>query len=250
MTAPPTGLRSRIDDAMRRFDARNRRERLMLIGAALAVAFFVVDAVALGPALKTWRAAVRQQHAAQTAAAAQAVESSRREVERVQLLRARQSELDSWRRRVREGEDALRAHQSALVGPEQMVALLEQMLAQRGQIRLRSMQTLARTDLLPPEGHAAATGPAAAASAVSTPARSVSPGAAETAASAGMLYRHGVELTVEGSFAELLDYVRALEAMPQRVLWGKVAFKVEQYPKASLTLRLYTVSRERHWLEI
>ena len=38
--------------------------------------------------------------------------------------------------------------------------------------------------------------------------------------------------------------------MPQRVLWGGISLKVEQHPKAVLTLRLYTISRDRHWLEI
>jgi MSHA biogenesis protein MshJ len=64
------------------------------------------------------------------------------------------------------------------------------------------------------------------------------------------LYRHGVELQLEGSYADLLDYLKTLEAMPQRVLWGGISLKVEQHPKAVLTLRLYTISRDRHWLEI
>jgi MSHA biogenesis protein MshJ len=41
-----------------------------------------------------------------------------------------------------------------------------------------------------------------------------------------------------------------MEALPQRVLWGSVSLKVEQHPKSVLTLRVYTISRERHWLEI
>ena len=64
------------------------------------------------------------------------------------------------------------------------------------------------------------------------------------------LYRHGVELVLEGGYADLLSYLRAGEALPQRVLWGSVSLKVEQHPKSVLTLRVYTISRERHWLEI
>ena len=64
------------------------------------------------------------------------------------------------------------------------------------------------------------------------------------------MYRHGVELTVEGSYADLLAYVRAIEAMPQRVLWAGMQLKVEQHPKVLLSLRLYTLSLDRSWLEI
>ena len=47
-----------------------------------------------------------------------------------------------------------------------------------------------------------------------------------------------------------VSYLQAMEALPQRVLWGSVSLKVEQHPKSVLTLRVYTISRERHWLEI
>lgn len=252
---------------VRRFDERPQRERLLLAGAALALAYFAVDATLLTPAFKAWQTATRQQHAAQMAQLGRQAELAQREAEQLTQTRQRQTELDHWRRRVREGEEALQAQQSALVGPERMLALLDQVLAQHGQVRLRSMQSLGRVDVLQGEAArvAAASSPAAgtnagAASMPSTARAASQPGPREGAPAAPRagaaddaqvtLYRHGVELTLEGSFAELLDYLRALQAMPQRVLWGKLSFKVEQHPKATLTLRLYTLSRDRHWLEI
>ena len=103
-------------------------------------------------------------------------------------------------------------------------------------------QTLGRSDLLAPAGNAdsgaaAAANPAGAAGAAANDSR---PG----------LYRHGVELVLEGGYADLLSYLRAMEALPQRVLWGSVSLKVAQHPTSVLTLRVYTISRERHWLEI
>ena len=137
-----------------------------------------------------------------------------------------------WRERVRMGDAALRDFGGTLVKAADMLPVLDGMLSQAGGLKLRSMQSLGRTELVA----------AAAAGAASAP--KVKDG--NTAA----LYRHGVELTVEGSFADLLTYLRALEAMPQRVLWGGMQLKVEQHPKAVLTLRLYTLSLDRSWLEI
>jgi MSHA biogenesis protein MshJ len=100
---------------------------------------------------------------------------------------------------------------------------------------------------------AAAAASAAAAAGVAAPEAASAASAPADAAQqpAGpVLYRHGVELTVDGSYADLLTYLKALEAMPQRVLWGGVQLKVEQHPKATLTLRLYTLSLSRTWLEI
>jgi MSHA biogenesis protein MshJ len=119
-----------------------------------------------------------------------------------------------------------------------MLPLLDHMLAQSGGLHLRNMQSLARTELS--NAAAVAVAPGAAASAP----------AAASAEAGPVLYRHGVELTVEGSYADLLAYLNALEAMPQRVLWGGVQMKVAQYPKALLTLRLYTLSMDRGWLEL
>ncbi len=35
---------------------------------------------------------------------------------------------------------------------------------------------------------------------------------------------------LEGGYADLLGYLKAMEALPQRVLWGAVSLKVEQHP--------------------
>ena len=59
-----------------------------------------------------------------------------------------------------------------------------------------------------------------------------------------------MELVLEGGYADLLGYLKAMEALPQRVLWGAINLKVEQHPRSVLTLRVYTLSRDRAWLEI
>jgi MSHA biogenesis protein MshJ len=76
------------------------------------------------------------------------------------------------------------------------------------------------------------------------------PAAAAASATGPTLYRHGVELSVEGSYADLLSYLQALEALPQQLLWGNLELKVEQYPRVVLTLRLYTLSLASAWVEL
>ena len=218
--------------AQRAFDGRVRRERLLLIGAAIAVGVMAIDHVWLTPAFNAWKA-TRARHAL----AADAMQRLNQDIsERGAQLRANeqqlQRELVLWREKVQQGDAELRAFGTSLVNAADMLPVLDHMLAQVGGLRVRSMQSLARTEL-------ATAGPAAAGA--SMPSK---------ADSGPALYRHGVELTVEGSYADLLAYLRALEAMPQRLLWGGVQMKVEQYPKVVLTLRLYTLSMNRGWLEL
>jgi MSHA biogenesis protein MshJ len=231
----------------RRFDQRRQRERLLLIAAAAALALVLADSLWLGAALKNFRAARSQQQLAQTTLQGLQAEVARLRSQDSRQAQARQSELSGWRQRVREGEAALRQHEDTLVGPDRMIGLLEHLLARHGQVRVRALRSLGRSDLLAPVGNTTAV---AAASPPTNPAGVArSAGAADNETPTG-LYRHGVELVLEGSFADLLSYLQAMEALPQRVLWGSMSLKVEQHPKSVLTLRVYTISRERHWLEI
>ena len=64
------------------------------------------------------------------------------------------------------------------------------------------------------------------------------------------IYTHGVELTVQGGYLELLQYLSQLEKLPWRMFWGKVEMNTEAYPKVTLTLTLYTLSLDKAWLAV
>jgi MSHA biogenesis protein MshJ len=59
------------------------------------------------------------------------------------------------------------------------------------------------------------------------------------------LYRHGLELTLRGSYVDLTQYLTDLEKMPARLLWGTVELQVEQYPDVRLTLQVHTLTTQR-----
>jgi MSHA biogenesis protein MshJ len=235
-TAALAQLATRGRVLLRRFNQRNQRERLLLIGAAAAVVLMLADALWLTPALAAFKTGRSAQAAALQQQQGLQADIAQLQTQGAAQVRQQQAELQQWRQRLRDGDAALRSHEDSLVGPERMRDLLEQLLARHGEVRLRALRSLGRSDLLAP---GAAAAPTAAASAAPT-------GADAT----GGLYRHGVELVLEGSYGDLLGYLQAMEALPQRVLWGAVTLKVEQHPKAVLTLRVYTLSRDRAWLEI
>lgn len=64
------------------------------------------------------------------------------------------------------------------------------------------------------------------------------------------LFRHGLELTVSGSYADLYEYLRTLERLPTQLYWGNVELSVAEYPSVTLKLTLYTVSFDRAWLVV
>lgn len=236
-TTPGTRWRA----LQRRFDQRNGRERALLIAAAVALMLMAADALWLSPALTAFKAARAQQLQVQRALTGLQADTQQLQARGSSQARAQQAELALWRQRVRDGDSALRRHEDALVGPDRMVELLEHWLARHGEVRVRAMRSLGRSDLL----GAAAPAPTPAANATNA-----APAVRSADTPTPTLYRHGVELELEGGFADLLGYLQAMESLPQRVLWGSVHLKVEQHPRSVLTLRVYTLSRDRHWLEI
>lgn len=254
---------------LRAFHQRSERERVMLIGAAAALALLAADWLWLGPAQARWQAARAERQAADQSLTELQEQISRLGGQGRQQMRQREAAMAQARQQLRDGETALRQHEDSLVGPDRMLGLLEQLIEHQGALRVRALRSLGRTDVLAGPTGAGSAGTAAlpatavAAAEAASSARAAlaavtgtsqaatrEPQPATADAGASGLYRHGVELELEGSYGELLAYLRAIEALPQRVLWGGVALKVVQHPTAVMTLRVYTLSRERHWLEI
>jgi MSHA biogenesis protein MshJ len=72
----------------------------------------------------------------------------------------------------------------------------------------------------------------------------------ETRQSADAVYKHGVEIVVQGSYPDMVDYLTDLESMPWQLFWANAKLNVDSYPKSSLTLTLFTLSLDKKWLHI
>lgn len=238
-------LRQRGFDLTRRFDARPQRERMAIVLAATALLLLVADRVWLTPAFSAFSSASQALAAARTEQQALADEAERRRVQGDANRRALDADIAQWRQRTSQGAQALADTQAGLIGPDRMVALLEQMLPRQGSVKVVGLTTLAPQDARTPIGAAARPTsttptplPAAAASAV-------------PAVDGAPLYRHGVEITVEGSYGDLMAWLFSLENLPgPRLLWGGVKLNVDQHPTVRLSLTVYTLSLDRAWLEL
>jgi MSHA biogenesis protein MshJ len=66
----------------------------------------------------------------------------------------------------------------------------------------------------------------------------------------GGMYRHGIELSVKGTYAELYEYLRALEKVPNQIYWARAELSVEAHPTLVLKLTVHTLSFDRAWLVV
>lgn len=138
------------------------------------------------------------------------------------------------RQQLNEGDNYLKSLRDKLVPPEKMGDLLELALSQNGRLQLVALETLAQTPLVETS--------------------SVLPaGSAVTLKPADpkmVVYKHGVKLTVRGNYADVLQYMEALETLPMQMFWGSTKMSVVQYPSVEMTFILYTLSLDTIWLQI
>ena len=214
-TPIPSGAAARWQSLDRRYQALNKRERALVVLCCTVVLGMALDGLWLTPAWKGWQQA--RQLRQQSAQTLQALDTSIATLAQRKELDSRQMQAELAALQARSTQADAEGRTSDLVGPAEMLPLLEQLLGRHAGLQLRSLQSLGRVPL----GQGAPT-----------------------------LYRHGVELTVEGRYTDLLAYLRTLEASPQRLLWGSLQLKVLQHPQVLLTLHLHTLSTDAHWVEI
>jgi len=65
-----------------------------------------------------------------------------------------------------------------------------------------------------------------------------------------VLYRHRLELDLQGSFPALLGYLEAIEAKPWQLFWDEISIETDNYPQLEIRLRVHTLSDKKEWLNV
>ena len=212
-----------------KFEALNPRERWMVACALLAVVYAVINMLLLSPVLERQKTLTSELEANQSQI--QGLNQQISEFSRQPVIdpdaqnKQRIAELQS---RLQLLETRLNHLQTTLINPDKMPELLRSLLKKNGNLKLIELKTLPVKGLL--ESSAENT---------------------EQAAKQDVpVFRHGVEITIEGRYLDLLEYVTELEKMPWHVLWSKAGLNAEHYPDSQLTLTVYTLSLDKTWLSI
>lgn len=215
-------MRNLLKQYAERVDHASLRERVLVFLATALILVYVLNAVLITP--------VRDEQRRLTVSIAQ----NERELRTIQgelqrLVRARASDPDV---RNRERAAVLRAEIADLDGriaeeqrrfttPQRMRDVLEEMLQREKRLRLIDLKTLPVADMSASQGQAGR-----------------------------RVFRHGVELTLAGSYLDLHAYLAALEGLSTQLYWGRAEMSVAQYPVATLKLTVYTLSFDQAWLVV
>lgn len=217
-----------------RYDALQLRERWLVAAALFGGIALIGYSAFIDPAMTRARLAERstvdqRAQLANVQAQMAALQSPDQDPEV-----AARAELASLKTQLGALVERMAAMEGSLVPPQRMSALLEDMIGRSGGLRLLSLKTLPAAPLLEKKAGAG-----------ETAATRMAPDQKDSSAG---LFKHGVEIKLEGSYQELAAYLERLERSNAKLLWSGVSLAADRHPKLVLTLTVYTLSLDRTWL--
>lgn len=227
-----------------RIDGLSLRERGIILGTILISIYFLFDSFIMRPLdlnqknvhnniVRTNTSIVALNVKLQQAVAASPGSQRQLKTQEVQRLRQENDRLDQELRRVT----------ANLVTPQQMTTLLQQILEQTDGLHLRKVTSLGSSPLVLDEKPDTKTDKKATKDKDDKTEN-------DTDNPAHTVYRHGLQIVFDGNFFATLEYLRKLERLKWNFIWDDIKFEVKQYPEATTTLSLYTISLDKNWIGV
>ncbi|GAB4350701.1 MAG: MSHA biogenesis protein MshJ [Gammaproteobacteria bacterium] len=215
---------TRLNDLLR---ARARRERWLIYAVVVVLVFAVGDAIWLSPLqrelsservqLDNERSAIEalQVEIAQLTAQLES-DPNRALREQIAVLKREHKALDAELHKLTVG----------LIQPAEMTRVLRAMLSDEQGLKLLKLANLPGEPVMLPGTKASDTD------------------------SRPYLYRHRLEMIVEGGYLDAVRYLRRLEALDWTFYWDGLELVVERYPKTRVTIRLSTLGLREGWIGV
>lgn len=206
-----------------KFESLSSRERHIVIVLGLVMAVFLLDRVLISPLQESNKKARQQINALTSQLNAQnaQIKSLAGGTDlNDQYLPLRQK-IEGLQRSVMQIDNQIDLMTADMIPPRKMTEVLERVLRENTRLTLLKVSTI--------------------------PVEKVTAGSTDGSDNAG-LFRHGVEIELQGGYFEALEYLQSVEALPWKVIWQEMDYNVESYPEASIKLKLNTLSRHAGWI--
>jgi MSHA biogenesis protein MshJ len=218
-----------VQPLLKSYLALSLRDRVLAVAAVAGVLFLVAELGWVQPRQREAKllAAALEQQAAEIAALTQALRE--RADKPRDALAAQRQERGQLRAEIARAE--------SVIGPAgtdvRMGQVVRSLVATIPGVSLVSLKTLPVQTFVKAGELATTAKPASGASAAQGP---------QATLPVPALYRHGIEVTLQGQYLTLIPYLQALERSSKGIFWGSARFNVSSYPEATLTLTLFTLS--------
>lgn len=220
------------DSLGKRYEMLSLRERGMVAAALLGAIIAIWDTFMMGPLTRT-RTALEAELATVSAPGYRVQNVDVSDPRQVAISRA--GELQTQL----QGIDAqLSSTASGFVSSQRMIEVLHAMLDRQGRLQLVSIRNLPVASLVEPESEEASGQDAQAQDA---------PGQAQQGQAP---FVHAIEIVIDGEYADILDYLARLEALPWKFRWSSLDLSATGYPLNRVRIQLSTLSMDATWLGV
>lgn len=218
-------------------DNLDQRERILLMVTALVAVVMVLQLLLIDPLLadrkkiqaglqQTAQKLQQQENEQQILTAQLAVGINRHKMKKRDALVV---EVDALNQRIERSV-------KAMIPPRLMPEVLESILVNNTGLKLLSLENRSVIPLLEDSDSAVKNKTAAAVK--------------EFSVSKQGLYKHSFVLRLSGSYMSTIGYFEQLSNLPWRFYWDDLHYQVDNYPDATITLEVHTVSMSEEWIGV
>ncbi|MEJ2645128.1 MAG: hypothetical protein P8180_09380 [Gammaproteobacteria bacterium] len=216
-------MKERVQLWSERIDALSLRERALLLVAAVAVLFGIVNTLLLAPLARTQHERTQQIQRIQSQIATQGQQARNLSLQgRNTDADPRQRELTRLHEQLAAVDKRLRRRLGTLIRPSQAPAVLKTLLRREQGLRLISLEAR-RAPPLPASGNLSGSQP-------------------DSLGDAGIA-RYTFTLHFKGSYLSTLDYLQALEKLPWQLFWQRIDLQADRHADTRVTLEVYTLGQ-------
>jgi MSHA biogenesis protein MshJ len=201
----------------KRYEAMSLRERALVVLALLGLVIVCWDTFLMEPLRRTrlgFESELSNASAFGVTATSSDVSDPRQQsIKRAGELQTQLANLDSQ----------LKSTARGFVSADRMIEVLHDMLDRQGRLELVSIRNLPVTSLVP---------------------------AVDGSTEFHPPYVHSIEIVIDGQYADVLDYLAALEALPWKFRWTSLDLSTAGYPRNRVRIELATLSLDATWLGV
>jgi MSHA biogenesis protein MshJ len=228
-------IKEKLLKLQQQVDGLNQRERILIMLTALVTVVMLLQLVLLDPLLAERSQAQKQLKRLQsdkvtTTAAIELLTAeltvgvNRQEIRQHKQLTKELTLLD----------EKIQHSVKAMIPPQQMPKVLEALLSESKGLRLVTLENQPVRELL-----------------TQLQKSTVDNGQREQQSEKQpSLYNHAFMLQLNGDYASIIEYFKKLSALPWHFQWDELHYKVDQYPSATVRLKVHTVSMDEEWIGV
>ena len=212
-------LQEQLNTALARIDALTVRERVLVFVTVLALVATAWHLMLMQPLLA--QADKARVEIAETRDRIELANNSLQDqvLQLAQIDTTNQTRFALIQQRIDQLDAELAEYSGKLIDPSEMAFVLESVLKGQTSLRLKQIRNLGAEALT-----------------------------ADDENNSVILYRHGLEIEVEGSYLDCLAYLEEIEALPWRFYWQFLELDVVEYPRNRIRIEVSTLSLDEEWI--